>query len=81
MDYNDATEPEFFAPGQYRFDYIFAEDANTTIPELRERHGQTVTVLGEAESYDRLETGPMYAVKFADGYTNDVFEEELHPLA
>ena len=65
--------------GRYRFDYLFADDPNTTMPELRERHGQTVTIirpLDPATEYDP-EGDDMYRIKFPDGHEIDAWGFEL----
>ena len=69
------------------FTYDFADDPNTTFPELRERSGQRVTVLDNLRDetqkdpsgyydYDS-ECGKMFTIVFADGYEAQAFENEL----
>lgn len=57
--------------------YIF--DTHGGCEELNDRSGSTVLVfraLTEKE-IDIADVGPMYEVKFPDGYKCDVFEDEL----
>ena len=58
---------------------LIADDSD---PELNRRNGQRVEVLrplSDAEA-DLFEVGPMYKVRFADGYITDAFIEELEKI-
>lgn len=62
-----------------RFDYMFADDPTTTMPDLMSRHGQPVTVVRELHSpseYD-FEDDRMYLIRFKDGYTQHAWGSEL----
>jgi hypothetical protein len=65
------------------FRYTFHEDPNTTMPELRERHLQTVTVidgpiLRDDEGVGMDDTMPFeYKIRFDDGHESSAFEDEL----
>lgn len=52
---------------------------NTGEVELAKRTGQSVTIIRllTAAEADLDETGPMYRVRFEDGYEDDVFSDEL----
>lgn len=54
-------------------------DTHGSDSELNVRSGQTVEVLRPLtdKEADLLETGPMYRVRFPDGYERDAFEDEL----
>lgn len=49
-------------------------------PELHRRSDQPVTVLHRIGNVDESEVGPMYRVRFPDGYQHDAFESELDPM-
>ena len=54
-------------------------DTHGNDSELNPRSGQTVEIirpLTEKEA-DLIETGPMYKIRFPDGYIRDAFEDEL----
>ena len=54
-------------------------DTHGNDSELNPRSGQTVKIirpLTEKEA-DLLETGPMYKIRFPDGYIRDAFKDEL----
>lgn len=58
------------------FTYHGSEDC---FPELYKRTGQVVEVVrpltkDEADIYDM---GPVFRIKFSDGFTNDAFDDEL----
>lgn len=50
-----------------------------TDSELRPRNGQVVEVLGPTDPsrFEIEETGPMFRVRFPDGFETDAFEDEL----
>jgi hypothetical protein len=60
-----------------RFNYLFAGDPNTTMPEYLGREGQVVeaTPMDPAE-YDEP-CGPMFEVVFPDGFEGQAFADEL----
>ncbi len=74
---------ERHAPGsKWRFDYLFNTDENTTMPELRAQHGNTVTVvrhLDPATEYD-FEGDFMFEVTFPDGTIGQAWDFELAEL-
>lgn len=47
--------------------------------KLNSRSGSTVEVLRPLteQEVDLVETGPMFKIRFADGYETDAFEDEL----
>jgi hypothetical protein len=47
--------------------------------ELKPRNGQPVEVLGtpDPSTYDAEETGPMFRIRFPDGFETDAFEDEI----
>ena len=47
--------------------------------ELVGRDGSTVDIIGKLspDEYDECETGPMYKVRFADGFVTDAFMDEI----
>ena len=54
-------------------------DSHGADTELNSRSGQKVEVLRPLtdKEADLFETGPMYRVRFPDGYERDAFEDEL----
>lgn len=46
---------------------------------LNDRSGEIVTVLRPLteQEADLFETGPMFKIRFSDGYETDAFEDEL----
>lgn len=46
---------------------------------LNSRSGEHIELLGKLDSnlYDECETGPMYRVRFEDGFETDAFEDEI----
>lgn len=57
---------------------VFTSDGST---DLRERSGQEVVVLRRLSLEEAdAEVGPMFSVKFADGFVADVFVDELDEL-
>jgi hypothetical protein len=50
-------------------------------PELHAHSGQPVEVLGEVpeDTIDTCCVGPMFRIRFADGYESEAFIDELEP--
>lgn len=53
----------------------YVNDPTTSETELHKRTGEPVEVLHRIEA--DVEVGPMYRVRFRDGFEADVFNEEL----
>lgn len=60
-----------------RFNYLFANDSKTTMPEYLGREGQIVEATPmDPSKYDE-EVGPMFDVTFPDGFVGEAFADEL----
>lgn len=47
--------------------------------ELTRRDGESIELLGKLDpsDYDECETGPMFHIRFEDGFETDAFEDEI----
>lgn len=60
-----------------RFNYLFANDPDTTMPEFLGREDQVVEATPmDPSEYDE-EVGPMFDVVFPDGFKGQAFADEL----
>ena len=57
----------------------YVDDPATSERELRERSGQTVTLIGAPTETDPDEPIWMQRIRFADGYEAEAFLDELSP--
>lgn len=60
-----------------RFNYLFADDPNTNMPEYLGREDQIVEATPmDPSEYDE-EVGPMFDITFPDGFKGQAFVDEL----
>lgn len=47
--------------------------------ELNNRSGEEIEIIGplDENEYDKCETGPMFAIRFADGFETAAFADEI----
>ncbi len=58
---------------------FYTFDSHGADSELMHRDGQRIEVVGKLSpsEYDEAETGPMYRIRFADGFSTDAFADEI----
>ncbi len=61
----------------FRYWFKTTPRADTLIPELWDRDGQTVTLLQRFIPDEGEPTVAMWRARFSDGYEHDLFEEEV----
>ena len=54
-------------------------DSHGADSQLKHRDGERIEFLGrlDPKDYDVIETGPMYRIRFQDGFETDAFSDEI----
>ena len=60
-------------------DKWFTFNTHGSDSELNDRSGEVVVVVGKLHpsEYDECEVGPMYRIRFDDGFETDAFVDEI----